>query len=257
MIKHMPLRQQIRINRERLHKRFRVSKFIVYFQPFSNTYKQLSLLKADIETALSEEQVVGIVLGTRPDCLPDEIFPFLKQFNEQVYVSVELGVQSFVDDRLKFLKRGHTAQQSIEAIEKLHELSGINIGIHLIFGLPEENQDEIINTAQIVNDLPINNVKLHNLHVLAHTELAEYYQKELFTPLELDEYSRKVILFLEHLSQDKAVQRLAAVAPRWNELIAPAWTKDRLRPTQYIIKQMETRKTFQGRCLKSNMIKSH
>ncbi|MBU3918265.1 TIGR01212 family radical SAM protein, partial [bacterium] len=167
----MSLREQIQINREKLRKRFNVNKFIVYFQSFTNTFMRLSKLKADIETALSEDSVEGVVLGTRPDCLPPEIFPLLRDFNEHSFVSVELGVQSFLNERLDFLKRGHTAEQSLEAIKRLHEQAGVNVGIHLIFGLPGETQKEIMQAAEITSSHPVNNVKLHNLHVLANTPL--------------------------------------------------------------------------------------
>ncbi len=246
LIKHMPLKSQITVNRERLARRFRVNTFLVYFQPFTNTFRQLEQFKADVELALEQERVVGIAFGTRPDCLPDEIFPYLKETGEQAFVSAELGIQSFSDNQLQFLNRGHSADDSIKAIKRLHEDSGINIGIHLIFGLPDESDEEIIETAEIVNNLPVDNVKLHNLHVLANTPLHDLYRKNEFEPLNLDEYARRVVLFLSRLSPEVAVQRLAAVAPRWDELIAPDWTKERLRPTQMIVRQMNQTGHYQG-----------
>jgi len=247
LIKHLPLAEQIIENREKLRQRFKVNQFIVYFQPFTNTYRQLERFKSDVELALNTDHVVGVTFGTRPDCLPDPIYPYLKSIADEFFISVELGVQSFNDQQLNFLNRGHTVEDSIRAILQLHQQSGVNIGIHLIFGLPRESDQEIVETAKTVNSLPIDNVKLHNLHVLANTPLHEIYQADEFTPLTLEEYSRRVILFLEHLSPKIAVQRLAAVAPRWDELVAPQWTKHRLKPTQFIIKQMKMQNTFQGR----------
>lgn len=246
LIKHMPLKSQITVNRERLTRRFRVNKFLVYFQPFTNTYKRLNRFKEDVELALQQEKVLGIVFGTRPDCLPDELFHYLKQVWERAYVSAELGVQSFSNRQLHFLNRGHSAEDSIQAIKRLHQESGINIGIHLIFGLPEESDEEIVETATIINGLPVDNVKLHNLHVLAKTPLHDLYDRGEFSPLRLEEYARRVILFLGHLSPDIAVQRLAAVAPRWEELVAPDWTRERLRPSQFIVKQMKETGRYQG-----------
>ncbi len=247
LIKHMPLKTQITINRERLHRRFKTNRFLVYFQPFTNTYNRLNQFKDDIELALQQDRVVGIAFGTRPDCLPDDIFPFLKTIADTSYLSVELGVQTFNDEQLAFLNRGHTAQESIDAIKKLKTRSNVNVGVHLIFGLPGETEEEVIETAKIVNSLPIDNVKLHNLHVLAKTPLHELYDQGKFEPIELEPYAKKVGLFLAHLSPDIAVQRLAAVAPRWDELISPIWTKDRLKPTQYIIKQMKLKDLYQGK----------
>lgn len=246
LIKHMPLERQIAVNRERLRHRFKVKKFLVYFQPFTNTYKRLEQFQRDIELALDQDKVVGIVFGTRPDCLPDDLFPYLQNLTRTSYVSVELGVQCFSDDQLEFLNRGHTVQDSLDAIENLHSRSGVFTGIHLIFGIPGETDDLIRQTALRINQLPIHNVKLHHLHVLAKTGLEKRYNNGDFIPLTLEEYARRVGLFLSYLSPEIAVQRLAAVAPRWDELIAPQWTRERLKPTQFIIKSMLEQSLHQG-----------
>ena len=118
--------------------------------------------------------------------------------------------------------------------------------IHLMFGLPDESDQQLIETAQQINQLPISNVKLHNLHVLTNTPLEQMYNKQLFNPVELNEYSRRVILFLRHLSPDVAIQRLTAVANRWDELVAPEWTKEKRRPAQYIEDEMARLNVYQG-----------
>ncbi|PCI27519.1 MAG: TIGR01212 family radical SAM protein [SAR324 cluster bacterium] len=246
LIQSDSLQTKIRLSRERIAKRYKADRFLVYFQPYTSTFERLSTLERQIEISLAEEKVVGIVLGTRPDCLPKKIFPLLRRFHEQAYVSVELGVQSFSNRQLTFLKRGHTVEKSLEAIQKLHELSGVDVGIHLMMGLPDESPQEIVEMAETINQLPINNVKLHNLHVLSNTPLEELYRAGKFSPVELEEYAEKVILFLEHLSPHIPVQRLAAVASRWEELVAPEWTKQRMRPVQYMLKQMADRKSYQG-----------
>ncbi len=242
------LRDQIVINREKISKRYRAQKFLVYFQSYTNTFDRVSELEQRFDVALAEENIEGIVLGTRPDCLPERILPLLKKTHESHYLMIELGLQSFFDHHLDFLQRGHNVQSGYDAIKKLHQQTGVDIGIHLMFGLPNETNEEIINTAQILNDLPISNVKLHNLHVLTNTPLADMYQQGKFQPVELQEYINKVILFLQHLSSDISVQRLAAVASRWDELIAPQWTREKMRPTQMIEDQLKERGLFQG-CL--------
>ncbi|NQU66149.1 MAG: TIGR01212 family radical SAM protein, partial [SAR324 cluster bacterium] len=158
----LTLEEQIVQNRANLKERYRINKFLVYFQAFSNTYTQISELKSNMELALSQQQIYGIIVGTRPDCLSPDVFELFRHFAKESFISVELGVQSFNNERLRFLKRGHTAEQSIEAIQALHEKSGVHVGIHLIFGLPDESNAEIIETARLINELPVDSVKLHN-----------------------------------------------------------------------------------------------
>ena len=240
------LQEQIRINRDRIAKRYKAKQFLIYFQSYTNTFERVSELQHRFDIALAEDKVSGIVLGTRPDCLPSKVLPLLKQTHERYYVMVELGLQSFFDHHLEFLQRGHNVQSGYEAISKLSQQTGVDIGIHLMFGLPNETEDEIIQTAEILNTLPISNVKLHNLHVLTHTPLATMYKNGQFEPIELEAYIDKVILFLQHLSPNIAVQRLAAVASRWDELIAPQWTKEKMRPTQMIEDRLLALETYQG-----------
>ncbi len=243
------LQDQIIINRNKIARRYRAKSFLVYFQSYTNTFDRVSELEQRFDIALAQENIQGIVLGTRPDCLPERILPLLKQTHEKHYVMVELGLQSFFDHHLTFLQRGHNVQRGYKAIKKLHLHTGVNIGIHLMFGLPGETDNELIQTARILNDLPINNVKLHNLHVLSNTPLALQYQLGKFQPVELEQYIHKVTLFLEHLSPDIAVQRLAAVASRWDELLAPAWTKEKMRPTQAIEDRLAELDSWQGKAL--------
>ncbi len=155
------LQDQIIINRDKIAKRYRAKSFLVYFQSYTNTFDGVSELEQRFDIALALDNINGVVLGTRPDCLPKRILPLLKQTHDTHYVMVELGLQSFFDHHLDFLQRGY------EAIEKLHQHTGVDIGIHLMFGLPGETDQELIETAQILNELPVNNVKLNNLHVLS------------------------------------------------------------------------------------------
>lgn len=240
------LLEQIRNNRIHVQRRLRAKKFLVYFQAYTNTLGHVAALGQHFKMALSEPYVVGLVVGTRPDCLPKRIFPLFQEICDSSYLMVELGVQSFFDDQLNFLRRGHSIQCSIDAVYKLHEQTDADVGVHLMFGLPDETDEHIIETALRVNRLPVSNVKLHNLHVLHKTPLAELYAQGRFRPLELDEYARRVILFLRHLSPDVAVQRLAAVASRWAELVAPQWTREKMQPILYIEDLMTQAGCIQG-----------
>ncbi len=238
--------EQIKINQEKIARRYHANKFLVYFQSYTNTFDRVTELEERFNIALAQDKIAGIVLGTRPDCLPERILPLLNKTHQSHYVTVELGLQSFFDHHLDFLQRGHDVQRGYDAIERLDKHTGVDIGIHLMFGLPNETNDEIIKTAKILNQLPINNVKLHNLHVLSNTPLETIYRQGDFQPCELDEYRDKVILFLQHLSPHIAVQRLAAVASRWDELVAPQWTKEKMRPSQTIEDRLKELNTYQG-----------
>ena len=160
------LSDQIQHNKKLVQRRLKNKKFLVYFQSYTNTLDKITILQSRFEAALAEDDICGLVVGTRPDCLPDRIYPLFEGFSQKTYLMVELGIQSFYDEQLDFLKRGHSAKKSIEAIHNLSKKTHVDIGIHLMFGLPGETNEMIIETARKVNALPISNVKLHNLHVL-------------------------------------------------------------------------------------------
>jgi hypothetical protein len=241
------LREQIVKHREKVSQRFNASKFLVYFQAYTTTFTQLARLKDGFEIALSYPDVAGLVVGTRPDTLSAAVLRAWRDYSERTFVAVELGVQSFDDEQLVWMRRGHTAAQSIKGIERVVKEAGVDVGIHLIFGWPTETDEQIIETAKICNGLPITNVKLHNLHVLKHTPLEVLHASGDFTPIDLETYARRVALFLEHLDPRIAVHRLAALSSRWDELIAPDWTRHKMKSYQGIIDVINARGTWQGR----------
>lgn len=241
------LRAQIEKYQVSIGKKYNAHHFLVYFQAYTNTFAKLDTLKINFNAALSYPFVKGVVVGTRPDCLSPAVLNLWNETHERSFVGVELGVQSFFDRDLLFLKRGHTADQSIQAIKRIAQASKVDLGVHLMFGLPGETDQQIIETARICNDLPISNVKLHNLHVLTNTPLEKLYREGFFAPIEKPEYARRVGLFLSLLAPRIFVQRLAAFAPRWEELVAPAWTSDKMGTHQYLIDYLRAQKITQGR----------
>ncbi|PIT99651.1 MAG: TIGR01212 family radical SAM protein [Bdellovibrionales bacterium CG10_big_fil_rev_8_21_14_0_10_45_34] len=245
--------EQIEVIKPILSKKYKAKKFLVYFQAYTNTFVRLEQLKQNIESALKCKDVVGIVLGTRPDCLSAGLLKYWGELSQTTYLSVELGVQSFFEEQVAFLKRGHTAAQSIRAIYKIHEFAPhVDLGVHFIFGIPGETRQDIIESAKICSQMPIGQVKLHNLHVLINTPLAEMYNQGLFEPISLDAYSGLAIDFLEHLSPSIAVHRLGALAKRWDELVAPDWNKHKMMVAQHIIAKMRTAGSYQGRLFCGN-----
>ncbi len=229
-----------------IEKKYHAKKFLVYFQAYTNTFTKIPALRSNFELALNYPYVVGFVLGTRPDCLSESVLQLWQEFCQKTFVAVELGVQSFFNPHLEFMQRGHSAEDSLKAIDKIAKKTTVDLGIHLIFGSPNETEKEIIETARICNDLPITNIKLHNMHVLKNTELEKWYNNGSFTPISQEDYTRKVELFLSYLHPRIAIHRLAAFASRREELIAPKWTADKMRPHQEIIDHLRKFKIYQG-----------
>lgn len=241
------LLKQIELHRTKVAARFNSQKFVVYFQAYTSTFTQLQKIKEAFEVALSQPDTVGIVVGTRPDCLSDALLDLWQETSEKTFLSIEIGVQSFDNKQLEWMRRGHTAEQSMKALERIHKrCPKADLGIHLMFGWPGESLQDVIRSAEICNHLPINNVKLHNLHVLKNTPLEEMFFKNEFTPIEFEAYCEMVGAFLAHLSPDIYLHRLVALASRWDELIAPEWTRFKMTNYQKMIDYLNQHKIFQG-----------
>lgn len=241
------LKNQILKNKETVSKRNNAYKFLIYFQSYTNTFLKTMRLRESFEEASSFSDVCGFVLGTRPDCLSVALFKLLNEYSEKFQIFIELGVQSFNNKQLEWMERGHSREKSIEAIQKIQEnCPKVNIGIHLMFGLPGEEDNQLIETASLCSSLKLDNVKLHNLHVLKNTPLEEEYKKGNFTPIEKEEYARRVKLFLQHLSPEVAVHRLVALSSRHNELVAPKWVGYKMSNYQYVINFLRQENAFQG-----------
>ncbi len=243
----MSLTNQIQTYKAKIQKRYKAQKFLVYFQAYTNSFMKLAQLRDNFKIAAEDPDVVGFVVGTRPDCLSKGVLDLWQEVNAQKPVFIEIGVQSFDEATLDFYRRGHTAAAAIAAIERIFELTKLDIGIHLIFGNPQETDEDLLRAAEITNQLPISNVKLHNLHVLKNTPLAEMYTRGEFVPVELDEYSRRVALFLNHLRPDLFIQRLAAFSSRWEELLAPSWTTNKMGAHQRIVDFLRENKSYQSK----------
>ena len=242
-----PLRQQIEEVRAVMAAKRGAEKFLVYFQAYTTTFAKVSRLREQFAVALSYPGVVGVVVGTRPDCVSSAFLELCREYSERTFVSVEMGLQSFDNEILKWMRRGHTAEASVAALEKISvNCPLVNLGVHLIFGAPGETDSMARDAALRVNALPVHNVKLHHLHVLKETPLAEQYARGEFVPLTRDEYFRRSCLFLQYLRGDVAVHRLSAFSPRWDELVAPAWSSYKMETYQGMLDFMRDERAFQG-----------
>ena len=243
------IRQQIEEGKQFHAWRYRRAiDYLAYFQAFSNTFAPLEHLKKIYDEALAVDGIIGLVIGTRPDCIDDEKLDYFQELSKNHYLIIEYGIESCYDETLERINRGHTFGQSVEAIEKTTS-RGIKTGAHIIFGLPGETTAQMMAEAEILSKLPLNTLKFHQLQIVKNTSMALEYlnQPENFTFFSLDEYIELIVNFLERLNPKIVIERFAGeVPPRF--LAGPGWGTIRYdQILQKIENRMEERETWQGR----------
>lgn len=243
------IRKQIDEGVEFLKRRYGgVNKFIVYFQPYSNTYASLDTLKRFYEEALSHPEVVGLTIGTRPDCIDEQKLDYLQQLAKTYDITVEYGLESISDDTLKRINRGHDVQSYLDALEMTQD-RGIKICTHLIFGFPWEKPELWLETAGWLSSKPFDFLKVHQLHVVKNTVLASQFEQNPFDLISAEEYLQIILQFLELLSPKVIVQRLFGEAPP-HTLVAPHWGLRNTILIKRIDELLEKQNTWQGRLYK-------
>lgn len=222
-------------------------KYLAYFQAYTNTYGELQELKRKYEEALQVPDVVGIVIGTRPDCMPDELLDYLEELNRRTFLIVEYGVESTDNATLKRINRGHTFEAAEEAIRRTAE-KGIRVGVHIILGLPGETNEQLIQQAGVLSSLPITTLKLHQLQLIKGTRMAAEFEKqpEDFHLYTADEYIDLVIDYVEHLNPWIVLERFVSQSPK-ELLIAPDWGLKNHEFTDKVRKRMRERDSWQGK----------
>ncbi len=221
------------------------AKFVAYFQTFTNTYAPVEKLQALYDEALSQEDVIGISIGTRPDCVGSDVINLLSDYAKRYHVWLELGLQSMHDKTLQFINRGHNFQQFLDAVDAL---AGKNIHLcaHIIVGLPGETDEEILQTAKAIAALPINGIKIHSLLALEGTLLGEMYKNGSIKIMSKHKYVSLVANILEILPADMVIQRLTAEGYR-DIFLAPDWAINKLDVLNSINKELERRHSYQGK----------
>lgn len=237
--------QQLEEGIRRVAQRYRVGKFLAYFQSFSNTYAPVERLRSLYDEALAHPQVVGLSVGTRPDCLSQEVMEVLAGYSRTHLVCLELGLQSAHDRTLGLINRGHDAACFARATH-LAAGRGLHILAHVILGLPQESRAEMLATARFLSALPIDGVKLHLLYVIRDTPLARLYADGHYTPLSQADYVELAVDFLELLPPRMVIHRLTG-DPHPEELLAPAWCRDKNTVLHEIKEVIGRRRTYQGR----------
>jgi hypothetical protein len=237
--------EQLRAGKEALARRYRAEKFIAYFQAFSNTYAPVERLKALYDEALAVEGVVGLAIGTRPDCVSEPVLDLLEGYARSRMVWVEYGLQSARDETLARIHRGHDAACFLEAVAATRG-RGIGICAHVILGLPRETPEDMLFTARTLAAAGIDALKLHVLYVVKGTRLEALHRRGEFRCLEQAEYIERVCDFLEHTPERVVIQRLTG-DPHPEELVAPGWCRDKAATLAGIRLALERRDTWQGR----------
>jgi radical SAM protein (TIGR01212 family) len=236
--------QQIERAKELMRRKYRAKWFIAYFQPFSNTFGPVDRLRDCYDQALAVEDVVGLAIGTRPDCLPDAVLDLLAGYHRDTYLWLELGLQSCHDKTLSYLNRGHDYACFLDAYRRAKE-RGLRICVHVILGLPGESRDDILATADEMARLGVDGIKLHLLHVLDGTPLGDLYRQGRVPMLQMQDYVELVVDFIERLPPDTLIQRLTGDGPR-DVLLAPIWSMNKWEVLNAIDAELERRGSQQG-----------
>ena len=234
--------------RDIMLKKWPEAKYIAYFQANSNTYAPLEDLKEKYESVINLPGVIGLSIATRPDCFTEEIYDYLEELSKRTYLTVELGLQTIHDKTLSFINRNHTTQEFENCYKELKKRN-INVIVHIINGLPGETKEDMLETVKYLNNLKIDGIKIHMLHVTKNTKLAEMYEKEKFHILSEEEYIDIVISQLEYLDEEIVIARITG-DPVKEDLIEPKWLLKKFCVLNDIDKEMVKRDTYQGAKLK-------
>lgn len=239
--------EQMRTGMEGLRKRYRAERFIAYFQTFTNTYGPTAHLKALYDEAVAFEDVAGLSIATRPDCLAGDVLDLIQTYTKDFYTWVELGVQSMREETLQTIARGHGVEATVRAVRALKQRD-IHVCAHLILGLPGEDLADMTETVRTVSGLGVDAVKFHMLYVTRDSRLARVHGQGALQLMGREEYIRTVIHLLERLDPAILVQRLISEAHR-DILVAPEWLKDKSAIIREIEDTLESRSTRQGAAL--------
>lgn len=243
-----PIRDQFYKEIDFMHRKWpEVKKYLVYFQNFTNTHDTVDVIRERYEQAINEPGVVGINIGTRPDCLPDETIAYITELSERMHVTVELGLQTTYDETSKIINRAHTYDLYVKTVKRLRELAPkVEIVSHLINGLPGETYEMMVeNVRRCVTDNEIDGIKLHLLHLMTSTKMQRDYHEGRLKLLSMDEYVNIICDQLEIIPKNIVIHRITGDAPR-DMLIGPMWSLKKWEVLNAIDKEMERRGSYQG-----------
>ena len=239
------MHEQMRFGMRALVRKYKAHKFLAYFQSYTNTYAPVEKLERLYRAALEESYIVGMSIGTRPDCVGNPVLDLLGELAQEYYLWLEFGLQSVHNSTLNAMQRGHNFDEFLDAYSRARQRAGIKICAHVILGLPGETREQMLETATTLSELGVDGVKIHSAHVVKDTPMAEMYERGEYQPMELSEYVDIACDFLECLSPDIIVHRLIADAPR-ARFLAPRWCMDKSRSVSAIDQELIRRDSRQG-----------
>ena len=244
----LSIKEQIEEQKEFMSGKWKTDKYIAYFQNFTNTYSSYQDLRYKYYEAISQEGIVGLAIATRPDCLSEEVLDLLGELNEKTFLWLELGLQTIHQGSANFIRRGYSLDLYQKAVKELKKRN-IKVVTHLIFGLPNESKDHILESVKYVANTDTWGGKFHLLYIQKGTDLYDYYVKKPFPLMDRDEYIDLVVDALELLPKDMVVHRLTGDGKR-DLLYAPRWSLDKLRVLTGIDKELKVRNSYQGKNIK-------
>ncbi len=238
------LKEQLEAGIQRIRIRYKAAKFLTYFQAFTNTYAPEGLLRQLYETGLDHPDVLGLVIGTRPDCVPDNVLDLLAELNKKTFVWLEMGLQSAHDRTLDLINRAHSAAEFFDAVERA-KARGLTVATHLIFGLPGENREMMLESVAQVAATKLDAIKIHQLCIYRGTPMEEDYRLNKLSVMDEDDYAGLVVDALELLPPEMIIMRLVAEGKK-DELVAPSWSYDKFSTMDKINAELAKRGSYQG-----------
>lgn len=240
------------LSKNKNSKKYKGNKYFAYFQSYTNTYAPLKELEKLYRESLDFPEIEGLIIGTRPDCLPNSVLDLLQDISQDYYVSLELGIESVYDKTLEWVNRGHDFATTEKAINR-SAAKNINVSGHYILGFPTETRQEMLDSAKIINNLPLTGFKIHNLHIVKNTPLAKVYEKKPFKLFGEEEWISFICDYLERLRSDLVIERLVGDALH-DTLIAPYFPSQKTLIIENIRRELEKRNSYQGGRIESRKI---
>ncbi len=239
--------QQLEEGKQFFSRKYPEMKYLAYFQAYTNTYGELEVLKRKYEEALAVDGMLGLVIGTRPDCMPDSLLDYLENLAKYIHVTVEYGIESIDDNILRHINRGHDFATARDAVERT-AARGIPVGVHMILGLPGEDKEAVLKQPYVLSELPVTTIKLHQLQIIRGTVMGEEYLRhpERFCLFGVDDYIETVVGYIARLRGDIVIERFVSQSPK-KLLLAPDWGLKNHEFTDKVKKRMVELFVYQGK----------